>query len=90
MDLLETLELYLKISKDQLESQLKDCLEGGDKQRKLNHKIEVLDDIQCFLDTRKDSFVQRISGLEIDRKETNIRYNTDERKEERFLSVQSL
>jgi hypothetical protein len=89
-DEVDELKEYIELNKLDCKKKRDESLEGGDRWKRFNTKLETLNDIQRFLDTRKDSELQRVGGLEVNRKETNIRHHTDARKKERLLSVQSV
>jgi hypothetical protein len=64
---MEELTEYIELNKLDCKKKRDESLEGGDRWKKFNARLETLNDLQCFLDSRKDTELQRTSGLEVDR-----------------------
>jgi hypothetical protein len=87
---MDELKEYIELNKLDCKKKRDESLEGGDRWKRFNTKLETLNDIQRFLDSRKDSVIQRVSGLEIDRQTTNLRNHNAKRSKERVVPIQSV
>jgi hypothetical protein len=59
----EELVEYIELNKRDCKKKRDEALEGGDRWKRFNAKLEALNDIQCFLGSGQSAFTKSADGF---------------------------